>query len=148
MRFFVFLLCLVCWILASDRQAAAQPTAVFQTVFTAITAPQSSGPIRNQGQSMHLLYVFFPGQTTTQAGLAVRLEASFDNVIYFPISADITQATNVGGQVYNIVAAFGAWPYVRVRNNATAPAAMTVRYAGHTLPVVGLIQTETDRFLL
>lgn len=151
MRFFVFLLCILAWLLATEAKAHAQnppPKAIISRVFSGITAAQASAPVPNRGQSMHLLYVFFPTESTTQTGLQIRIEASFDNVTYWPISEDITQATSVGGIVYAVTSAFAPWPFVRIRSLTTAPAAMTVRYAGHTIPVVGLIQTESDRFLL
>lgn len=126
----------------------AQQAAVFAKVFSGITTAQASPAIVNKGQTMHLVYVMFPGQTTTQSGLQVRLEGSFDNITYVPISDDITAATNVGGIVYDVVAAFGPWPFLRVRSVTAAPTAMTVYYSAHTLPVVGLIQEKSDRFLL
>lgn len=148
MRFALFCLCILCWLLASERPTSAQTNAVYRKVFNGITAATVSAPITNQSQTMHLVYVFFPGQTTTQTGLQVRLEASYDNVTYWPISADITQAANVGGQVYAVATAFGSWPFIRMRSATVAPSAMTVWYAGHPIPTVGLIESESDRFLL
>ncbi len=126
----------------------AQPAAVFRRVFSGITAAQASGPVTNMGQTMHIAYIFFPGQSTTQSGLQVRIEASYDNVTYFPISEDLTSAANVGGTVYDVITAFGPWPYVRVRSLTTAPNAMTVWYAGHTIPTISTIQDKPDRFIL
>lgn len=126
----------------------AQPAAVFRKVLTGITTAQASAAVTNMGQTMHIAYVFFPGQTTTQSGIQVRIEASYDNVTYFPISEDITSAANVGGTVYDVVTAFGPWPYIRVRSLTTAPNAMTVWYAGHTIPTISTIQDKPDRFIL
>lgn len=132
-----------------SRPAPGQgATAAYVKVFTGITAAQASAPVRNFGQTMHLVYVMFPGQSTTQSGLQVRIEASFDNSTYFPISEDITTAANVGGTVYDITSAFGPWPFIRVRSLTTAPAAMTVYYSGHTIPAVSTIQERSDRFIL
>lgn len=133
---------------AAPGQPNTQPAAVVRKVFNGITAAQASAAVPNVGQTMHLLYVFFPGQTTTQSGISVRLEGSYDNTVYFPISATITSAANVGGIVYEIESAFAPWPYVRVNSQTTAPNAMTVWYTGHTLPVVSIIQDRADRFLL
>lgn len=135
--------------LAFTAAAGGQaPTAAYVKVFNGITAATISAPVRNFGQTMHLAYVMFPGQVTTQAGLQVRIEASFDNTVYFPISEDITTATNVGGTVYDIVSAFGPWPYIRIRSLTTAPNAMTVYYTGHTIPAISTIQERSDRFIL
>lgn len=133
---------------AAPAQPNTRPAAVIRKVFNGITAAQASAAVPNVGQTMHLLYVIFPGQTTTQSGIEVRLEGSFDNITYVPISATITSAENVGGIVYQIESAFAPWPYVRVNSLQTAPASMVVWYTGHTLPVVSVIQERADRFLL
>jgi hypothetical protein len=139
---------LLAFILLLIAPAGAQPRAVFQRVFTTITTAQSSAPVTNSGQTMHILTVFFPSQAVTTTGFQVRLEGSFDNSTFFPIMEDLTRAPLIGGQVYGIAAAFGPWPYVRVRSVNNPPAAMTVYYSGHTLPVVGFVAEKSDRFLL
>lgn len=136
------------FVLMTTAAGSQTTNAVFRKVFNGITAATTSAAITNSGQTMHLVYVFFPTQGSTQSGLQVRIEASYDNTIYFPISQDITEAASVGGIVYNIESAFGPWPYVRIRSLTVAPAAMTVYYAGHTLPAVSTIQERSDRFIL
>lgn len=145
-RYLLRLAIVAAWLLIAAN-VDAQSAAVFQKVFSGITTAQASAPVKNFGQTMHLVYVFFPGQSTQQTGLQIRIEASYDNTTYFPISEDLTTVNSVGGIVYGIAPAFGPWPYVRVRS-LTSSAAMTVYYAGHTLPAVGVVQDKGDRFLL
>jgi len=131
--------------------AAAQPAnrTVFRAVFTGATAAQASGPLPNIGQTMHVMTVLFPAEIAAVNGIQVRMEASFDNTTFFPISADITSAPLVGGQVYNIQVAYGPWPYVRVRSLvATGGPLMSVRYAGTAVPTVPAVNQKTDRFIL
>jgi len=134
--------------LAANAGSQTNQAAVFKKVFNGITAAQASAAVTNIGQTMHLIYVFFPTQSSTQTGIQVRIEGSYDNSVYFPLSEDITDAPLLGGIVYNVAAAFGPWPYIRVRSLTTAPAAMTVYYSGHTLPAISVIQERSDRFIL
>lgn len=126
----------------------SQSSAVFKKVFSGITTAQASAPVPNFGQTMHLIYVMFPGQTTTQSPLNIRIEASYDNVTYFGISESVSSAANVGGLVYDVQQAYGPWPYVRVRSLIAVPSPMTIWYAGHTIPAVTGIQDKPDRFIL
>lgn len=131
--------------------AAAQPPkqTVFQKVFDGITAVQASAPLPNVGQTMHLITVLFPAEVSAVSSIQVRLEASYDNTTYFPISADIISAPLVGGQVYNIQVAYGPWPYVRVRTLlSTGSKLMTVQYAGTGVPTVPAVNQQSDRFIL
>lgn len=122
---------------------------VFRNVFSAITTAQTSGPLPNIGQSMHLISVIFPAESATATGLQVRIEASYDGSQYFAISKDITSATNVGGIVYQFTSAYGVYPFVRVRSiNTTGGKLMDVHYSGHTLPVVPFLEKQSDRFIL
>ena len=122
---------------------------VFRSVFAGITAPATSGPLQNIGQAMHLIQVVFPAETANATGLQVRAEASYDGTRYFPISPDITTATNVGGLVYAFTTAYGCYPYVRVRSiTSTSGKLMEVNYSGHTLPVVPFLEKQSDRFIL
>lgn len=135
--------------LASLQEAFGQQRSIQFRVFTGITAAQTSGPLPNNGQAMHILTVVFPAEIAAVSGLRIRMEGSFDNSTFFPICEDITSAPLLGGRVYQIAAAFGAWPYVRVRSlNATGSKAMTVYYSGHVIPVVSTIQQQSDRFIL
>jgi hypothetical protein len=130
--------------------ATAQPRqTVFSKVFDGVTAVQASSPLPNIGQTMHVITVLFPAEVSGVTGIQVRLEASFDNTTYFPISADITSAPLVGGRVYNIQVAYGPWPYVRVRTLVdTGAKLMTVQYAGSGVPTVPAVTQESDRFIL
>ncbi|MBK8200728.1 MAG: hypothetical protein IPK75_20520 [Acidobacteria bacterium] len=79
----------------------------------------------------------------------MRVEASFDNVTYFPISRDVTSAfysASLPG-AFAIERANGVWPYVRIRAvavNAAFP--MTVNYSGGIWPI-GNVFFAGDRFL-
>lgn len=129
--------------------AAGQQQAVFARVFDGITTPQASPTLRNIGQSMHLITVLFPAESAAVTGLQVRIEASFDNATWFPISQDITAAVLLGGVVYQIQKAYAPFPYLRVRSlAATGGKAMTVHYSGHLVPIVPLIEQTLDRFVL
>ena len=122
---------------------------VTKQVFEHIADPSISGPMPNIGQSMHLISVMFPAESATVTGLQVRIEASYDNNLFFAISPDITSATNVGGIVYAFQSAYGCYPYIRVRSlTSSRPKFMDIQYSGHTLPVVPFIQKQSDRFIL
>lgn len=117
--------------------------------FSGITTAQASSALPNIGQTMHLITVIFPAEVAQVTGVQVRLEASYDNTTYIPISEDVTTVPLVGGVVYKIVVAYGAWPYVRVRSATdTGGPLMTVYYAGTVKPVVSVIQQSSDRFIL
>jgi hypothetical protein len=136
-------------LLAAALNAQAPRQTVFQRVFHGVTAAQASAALPNIGQTMHVITVLFPAEVSAVSNIQVRLEASFDNTTYFPISADITSAPLVGGQVYNVQVAYGPWPYVRVRSLlSTGSALMTVHYAGTGVPTVPAIQQKSDRFIL
>lgn len=130
---------------------SAQPPkqTVFKKVFDGITSVQASAALPNIGQTMHVITVLFPAEVSAVSGIQVRLEASFDNTTFFPVSPDITSAPLIGGQVYNIQVAYGPWPYVRVRSLiSTGSKLMTVQYAGTGVPTVPAIQQKSDRFIL
>jgi len=136
-------------ILFSAAAAQQRKQTVFQKAFNGITAVQASAPLPNIGQTMHVITVLFPAEASAVSGIQVRLEASYDNTTYFPISADVTSAPLVGGQVYNIQVAYGPWPYVRVRTLlSTGAKLMTVQYAGTGIPTVPAINQKSDRFIL
>lgn len=118
-------------------------------VFSAITTAQASAPLPQIGQTMHLLTVVFPSEVATVNGLQVRIEGSFDRVRWFPISTDITSAPLVGSTVYQVIAAYGPFPFLRINNLlSTGGKAMHVYYSGHLIPTVPAITQTSDRFLL
>lgn len=134
--------------LAAGRGYGQQGTVTLK-VFDGITTAQTSNPVRNIGQVMHLITVVFPAESNAVTGLQVRIEASFDQTSWFPISNDITAAAAIGGRVYQMEKAFGPWPFIRVRSlNSTSSRLMTVYYSGSLIPTVSAILQATDRFLL
>lgn len=130
--------------------AAAQDSSyVFQRLWLNITAPAVSANVPNRGQASHVLTVLFPTATASVTeGLSVRIEASFDNVLWFPISRDVTTATYAPGTgALAIQKANASWPYIRARAVA-APAAppMTAYYTGAGNPI-GDISIEAGRIV-
>ncbi len=141
--------------LATCGQAAGQAGSKNQATFApsvlaGVTAPAVSAPVRNIGQCMHLVVVIFPAAVADVSPIQVRIEASYDNAAWFPISEDVTQARLLGGVVYFIQKAYGVFPYIRVRSVLATPGAapMTVHYSGHVLPVVPVLFETLDRFVL
>lgn len=149
-RLAVIVALLAMLMLLAPRPMHGQQQATVQKVFSGITAAAASSPVRNIGQSMHILTVLFPAESADVTGLQVRLEASFEGLYWFPISSTITEAPKLGNVVYQIVVAYGPWPYVRVRNLASTPGgkALTAYYAGHVIPAVSAVTETTDRFIL
>lgn len=128
---------------------AQQSNVVYKKVFNGITAPTASAPIENIGQMMHVIQVSFPAEVAAVSGIQVRIEASYDNVRYFPISSDIISCPLLAGKVYSFQKAYGPFPYVRVRNVIdTGGKLMTVVYSGHLNPVVPFVSEFSDRFVL
>ncbi len=129
--------------------APAQQSVVFRRVFNGITTTQASAPIQNIGQGLHLFQIYFPTAVADVSGFTVRVEASFDNTTYFPISRDVTSAYYSAALpgAFAIERANGVWPYVRIRAvavNAAVP--MTVNYSGGIWPI-GNVFFAGDRYL-
>jgi hypothetical protein len=124
-------------VLAGCTALSAQQSTTFRKVFDAISAPAVSEPLPNIGQSAHLIAVAFPSALTdVNSNLQVRIEASYDASIWFPISRDVTTARFNGSQALAIERANAAYPFVRVRAlQAPATPAMTVYYTGSQQPV-------------
>ncbi|MBK8200730.1 MAG: hypothetical protein IPK75_20530 [Acidobacteria bacterium] len=132
-------------------QAGSKNQAIFApSLLNGVTAPAVSAPVRNIGQCMHVFVVIFPAAVADVNPIQVRIEASYDNSVYFPISPDVIEAKLLGGVVYFIQKAYGVFPYVRVRSVLATPASapMTVHYSGHVLPVVPVLFETLDRFVL
>jgi len=127
-----------------------ETVAINETVFTAITVPTTSAPVRNIGQSLHVIVIQFPTAVGVVAPIQVRVEASFDNVLYFPISEDVVTVPLLGGRVYSISKVNGVYPYIRVRSILATPGAlpMTINYVGHVYSVLPVVRQGVDRFLL
>lgn len=139
---------LITLLLASWPAITPAEEAVFAKVIKETAAPTVSANVRNIGQSMHLVVVICPAASAAVGGLAVRIEASFDNSLWFPISADITAAPRLAGLTYQIEKAYGVYPYIRVRSLTTAPTILQVWYTGQLFPTVSYISQESDRFVL
>jgi hypothetical protein len=96
-----------------------------------------------------VVYVYLPkAEADVTEDLSVRIEASFDNITYFPISRDVTTARLIGGAVFALERANGTFPYVRVRA-VTVPGAMnplSVWYVGGIHPI-GNVFFQNDRFV-
>lgn len=138
-------------ILAAAGQQKTGPSAsatVFVKALDSITAPAASAAVRNIGQTQHFITIMFPSAIATVSGIQVRIEASFDNSVWFPINADTTSAALVGGKVYAIAKAYAPWPYIRVRSVVAVSSPMTVYYTGSTIPGSGVIDQQADRFVL
>jgi hypothetical protein len=127
-----------------------QRASIFATMLTNVSAPVASPVIsRNIGQCMHLIKVEFPLEVAGVSGIQVRLEASYDQVIWFPITQDITQTFALVGGVYAFQKGYGVFPAYRVNSLLATPGGklMTVRYSGHVLPSIPTIQFFTgDRY--
>lgn len=108
---------------------------VYQNVFTSTQTLGASNPIRNIGQTYHLMAASLtdaPTKTCVSViGLRLELQASYDNSAYFTIGQPMNAI------VPNFVAvtwAYGAYPFVRVNYIAgtSANCVLTVNYSGST----------------
>ena len=134
-------------------ELAAQPptltnTTVFRRVFTAIAAPATSANLPNIGQVTHLLTVIFPtAAADVTSGLQIRIEASYDNVLFFPISRDITTASFSGTSAIAVERANASYPFLRVRAVAVpATPALTAHYTG-TMQPLGNVLVSAGRII-
>lgn len=121
---------------------------VSKKLLAAITAPGASAAAPDQGQSNHLLMVQLPNATVGVGGFLCRLEASFDQSTWVPISVDVTFAPYVGGKAYVMIRANGVYPAVRA-NCPTVPGAgqpLDAFYVGSQYPF-GDTQLVGDRYL-
>ena len=73
---------------------AQQGNTIYQKVLSnVISAPAYSSPVSSIGQSQHFLYVVAKDKSPTTCGNSndpanlIRLEGSFDNITYFPLSS-------------------------------------------------------------
>jgi hypothetical protein len=101
------------------------PQGVIATPFTGVTTPQTSLPIINEGQTVHFLT--YTNAAAGTFGIQLRLEGSYDNATYIPISDDGTDSG--GGEIL----AVGYYPYVRanlVACSGCSGGGLTVRYSG------------------
>jgi hypothetical protein len=149
-RLFLLIAALALLLAAAKDLGAQQPQrTVFRKVFTGITSATTSAPVTNIGQSLHIIAIFFPTASDAVTGFQVRLEGSYDNTTYFPISPDVTTAPRLGSLTYQIEKAFAPYPFIRIRAvSANASFPMTVWYTGHRKPITSAIEAQQDRFIL
>lgn len=135
-------------LLLSGTAAADSSSIVFRDAFgSAVTAAATSAPMPNAGQQSHMLTVVAPGATGTVSGFLVRLEASFDNAVWVPISADVTATVWTGSTSYVLAKAGGVWPLIRV--HVVTPAAgqpLRCYYTGHQQGI-SAFQISQDRLV-
>lgn len=128
--------------------AAQQPTVFKRNAISAATVATTSANFQNIGQSVHIMMAYFPGASADVTGYTLRIEASFDNVTFFPISEDLTTATYNGTFAYAITRANGVYPYVRFRLvTAHASLALTAHYTGAIQPI-GLVRLSGTRYII
>lgn len=116
--------------------AVGQQQTVFKRAAIQSSTATVSAPLPNIGQAVHILTVTFPAAVADVDSFVIRIEASFDNADYFPISEDITSAVYTGSFAYAITRANGSYPFVRI--NYTTPAAgltITANYTGSIQPI-------------
>jgi hypothetical protein len=124
-----------------------------------VSAAGASAPLLNVGQTMHVIKIEFPAEVATVSPIAVRLEfaytcgspvnANCTNGDWFQTQPDITEALALTGGVYAFTRSYGCFPFVRVRNVSPTPGGklMTIRYAGHVLPIVPFLKFDLDRYV-
>lgn len=132
---------------AAALTAQTQTTVYKRNVFSAQTIAASSAPLTNIGQAVHIMMVYFPTAVADVSGFTMRIEGSFDNSVYFPISEDVTTAVYNGTYGYAITRANGAYPYVRLRYvTAHASLPMTAHYTGAIQPI-GIVRLSGTRYI-
>jgi hypothetical protein len=92
----------------------------------------TSSSILNQGQTAHNLYAQYTGAGCTSAVGAIQIEASYDGVVYFGITA-APIGLALSGSVYQGTVAVSAGPYPFLRVNqyaATANCTVVAWYSG------------------
>lgn len=128
--------------------AQSQPTVFKRAAISAATSPTVSANFQNIGQSVHIMMALFPTATADVTGYTLRLEASFDNTTFFPISEDLTTAVYTGAYAYAITRANGVYPYVRMNLTAAhASLPITANYTGSIQPI-GLVRLSGTRYVI
>jgi hypothetical protein len=134
--------------IAYGQVGSATAGQVSVSVFQNLSAPANSPPLRNIGQTNHVLVVArHDGRTTLASGIVCRIEASVNGTSWFPISVDVVYLPSLSPAAYAIVKANGVYPFIRV-GCPTVPAAvpLDVNYLGSQYPY-GDIGLVTDRYL-
>jgi hypothetical protein len=131
-RFIVLLFAALAW--------SQRPQTIHQLIFQNITSTRASNPVRNMGAVSHLLMVQLSsqlGRTCSGGAVNIGLEASYDQLTWTPIGAQLTGITADGnGNLIGIATAQGAYPYVRVnvRSFDTTNCQLTAWYTGSQGP--------------
>jgi len=132
---------------------AQSQTAVFENVFSGITLAQASAPLRNVGQTMHVVQVTFPAEAVAVAAIQVQFQFSRDGVNWRPAGPDIISAPvkTQGVTATDVIAYkayYGAFRSIRINSAVNTPGGelMTVRYIGHMLPATPFITETADRW--
>lgn len=134
-------------LISQQTPSQAQQQTVFKrAAISAVTVPTASAALPNIGQSVHILTAIFPAAVADVTGFVLRVEASFDNTTYFPISEDLTTATYNGSFAYAITRANGVYPFVRLRYVTAAAPALTANYTGSLQPI-GQITLSGTRYI-
>jgi hypothetical protein len=143
-----FISVLLLWVINLNAQSIGDLVRFGNPVFSGITTAQASGPLKNVGAGSHLIVVIFPTAVATVSPIQVRLEASYDQVIWFPVSPDITSVPLIGNLVYSMQKVNGTWPAVRINSLTNTPGGlpMNVYYTGAPFPI-GQIINFGDRWL-
>ena len=121
---------------------------IFARPLTSVSAPAASAVVTNVGQVLHIFRVEFPAEVATVSPIQVRMEASYDCTLFFPISKDVLEAPLLSGQVAAFAFAYGVFPCLRINNVIATPGGklMTVRYSGHLIPVLPALSLLADRW--
>jgi hypothetical protein len=130
------------------------PGAIISKPFAGITLAQASAVLPNVGQHQHVIVIVFPNAVADVSPIQVRIEASFDGTVWFPISTDSTAglAKTVSGNtiVYRLNTAYAPFPLVRINSLLATPGAepMDVFYVGNIVPIVPAVIITGDRIIL
>lgn len=121
---------------------AQRSDTIYSTVVKGLTkAPFQSAEVRTIGQSQHIIYVIpknNPPNTCLVANPDVTINASYDGVNFFPLSAATAQGqSNLILARTGFIFASGLAPHVRVEVNAfdTVNCQLDIYYAGSLYPV-------------
>lgn len=141
----LFTTCLTLLCLAGIGQAQQQ-TVFKAKVFSLATTTGVSGPMPNIGQAVHIVSAVFPTASSDLSDFIIRVEGSFDNTTYFPISEDITTATYTGSYAYVLNRCNGVYPFVRINYADASAEEVTINYTGSIQPI-GQIRLTSGRYI-
>lgn len=114
---------------------------IVQTIYSGISAvPAGSVPVRNIGQSSHLLFVRQYNASCTSTAILVSLDVSIDGTSFTPFVQVIGNGQQtVSAGTYFIRYATGAFPFMRVKVlGFNTSCKLDVTYTGSLYPVGGI----------